>query len=182
MNATPRYLPGSFFVTTVTGWVGFLIALGQLLCGKPSAYMHAGLIVSSFGDTVEGRPGGATFGHVDNYRGRLLLIGDPVAWWAATHPGVDVQALREAVAVEGDALRGTPYSPLDYVALALLHLHLPSGWVRRRVESSGHLICSALVDRALTRAGIHMFAGRLSGDVMPSDLADLADTWKAATA
>jgi hypothetical protein len=66
--------------------------------------------------------------------------------------------------------------------LGLAHLHLPSTWVRHRVESSGHLICSALCDRAYQRAGIHLFNDpqRLPGDVMPSDLADWADEWEEA--
>lgn len=174
------YPVGGYFCTQILGWAGILIGIGQWLCGKPSPYQHAGLIVTASGDTVEAHPGGARFGHVDDYRGRRLLVVDPVAHWAATRPGVDVLALREAVAVEGDRLRDVGYSWLDYAALALLHLHLPSRWVRNRVETSGHLICSALVDRALTRAGITMFPDRrLCGDVMPSDLAGLADAWTA---
>jgi hypothetical protein len=43
--------------------------------------------------------------------------------------------------------------------------------IRKRVEDSKHLICSAFVDRVMDRAGIHLYDdGRLSGDVTPSDL------------
>jgi hypothetical protein len=66
---------------------------------------------------------------------------------------------------------------LDYLALALLHLHLPAAsWVRKRVKSSGHMICSQLCDAVYRRAGIELFTdGRLEGDVMPADLAAWAE-------
>lgn len=178
------YPVGSFFVVQVEGVVGFLIALGQLLCLRPSAYGHCGIVISASGDTMEAQPGGARPGHLANYAGRLIRVCDgPILREAAT--GVDTARLRADVAAEAVKLRGVPYSPLDYVALGMLHLHIPAaGWVRRRVETSGHLICSALVDRAYARAGIHLFTDpdRLPGDVMPADLADWADTWQEATA
>lgn len=75
------------------------------------------------------------------------------------------------VAQHARAYIDTPYSFLDYVALAGLHLGIKNGPVRRYVRSSGHMICSQLADQALTDAGWHTFAdGRLPQDVMPADL------------
>jgi hypothetical protein len=66
---------------------------------------------------------------------------------------------------------GTPYSFLDYLSLALLHLGLPRRLTARRVTDSGHMICSQLVDTVLTRAGVHLFDdGRLPQDVTPGAL------------
>lgn len=66
---------------------------------------------------------------------------------------------------------GTPYSFLDYLSLALLHLGLPRKLTAARVTDSGHMICSQLVDTVLTRAGVHLFDdGRLPQDVTPGAL------------
>ncbi len=66
---------------------------------------------------------------------------------------------------------GTPYSFLDYAAIAGLHLGIKNGLVRRYVRTSGHMICSQLADQALTDAGWHIFSdGRLSQDVTPAAL------------
>lgn len=179
------YPVGGFFCTTVTGWVGKLIWLGQLACGRLSRYQHAGIITTADGGTLEGQPGGARPGHLSNYAGRPLLICDgpildEVARRAAL--GEDPHAveaeLRGKVPAVAAGLLGTPYSALDYFALAALHLHLPSQRLRDYVQATGHLICSALDDVFFQRLGIHLFAGKLPGDVLPADLADWADTWQ----
>lgn len=79
------------------------------------------------------------------------------------------------VAAKAKELIGTPYSFLDYLALALrgrgLDTFGPGAWVRRRVTDSGHMICSQLADQALARAGVQVFRdGRLSQDVTPGAL------------
>jgi hypothetical protein len=167
------YKPGSYFLTQVPGRAGFWIGVGQALAGDASRYGHAGIVVSEAGDVVEAEPGGARIGNLSRYAGQPLLISDAPVVLA----GGDEAATRARVVAEARKLLGTPYSPLDYLALALLHLHLPlAAWVRKRVESSGHLICSALVDRAYRKAGLHLFTdGRLTGDVMPADLAAWAE-------
>lgn len=66
---------------------------------------------------------------------------------------------------------GTPYSFLDYLAIAGVHLGIKNGPIRRRVTSSKHMICSQLADQALTDAGYHVFDdGRLPQDVTPGAL------------
>ena len=71
---------------------------------------------------------------------------------------------------------GTPYSFLDYASIALLHTGLPRELVRSRVEDSGRMICSQLVDWAYCSAGYHLFDdGRMPQDVTPGAL-----FWRAA--
>jgi hypothetical protein len=165
------YKPGSFFVVSLNGPGGFLIGLGQALAGIPSRYEHAGMIIDADGTTVEARANGAAVGSVGQYSSQGLLISD-----APIRLAGDTPDLRARVVAEARKLIDTPYSPLDYVAIGLLHLRLPSGWVRKRVQASGHMICSQLVDATFERAGIHLFDdGRLPGDVSPADLAAWAE-------
>lgn len=179
------YPVGAYFVVDVHGPAGWAIGVAQALAGRPSAYQHAGMIVTADGGTIEAAPGGAFAGHLSAYTGRRLLVCDgPIRGWLAhggraAIPGME-GIKRAQVAQEATALTGRPYSALDYLALALLHLRLPSRWVRDRVASSGHLICSQLVDLVMRRCSIRLFADKqLPGDVMPADLADLADTYLA---
>ena len=180
------YRPGSFFLAAAEGWAGYGIALGEALAGSPSRYTHAGIILDADGTVLEAEPHGARLGNVRAYKHTLISDG-PVQSYLAQNGYVDAHPdhgskIRTAVVAEARKLVGVPYSALDYLALAALHLHLPSAWIRQRVESSGHLICSALVDRAYMNAGIHLFDdGRLPGDVMPSDLAAWAEDWAART-
>jgi len=183
------YQPGSFFLAAAEGWAGYGIALGEALAGSPSRYTHAGIILDADGTVLEAEPHGARLGNVRAYKHTLISDG-PVQSTQTKVNGRPLctagpwceDAVRALVVAEARKLVGVPYSALDYFALAALHLHLPSTWIRQRVESSGHMICSQLVDAVYLRAGIHLFDdGRLPGDVMPSDLAAWAEDWTART-
>jgi hypothetical protein len=50
------------------------------------------------------------------------------------------------VAAARDLVGTPPYSLLDYASLALLHTGIERAAVRERVESSGQMVCSQLVD------------------------------------
>lgn len=66
---------------------------------------------------------------------------------------------------------GTPYSFLDYAAIAGWHAGVHNGPIHNYVTSSKHMICSQLADQALTDTGFHVFDdGRLPQDVMPCEL------------
>ena len=182
--------PGSFFLTTIDGWTGRWVAAAQAFVRGGSKYTHAGLILDR-GQILEALPGGARISQVEKLyeyqeAGKPLLVSDaPVQQWMLSKGynlsnaiGAENQKRAEVV-TKARALEGTPYSFLDYAALAMAEWKLP-GWqlVRARVESSQHLICSALVDRAYCWADIHLFDdGRLPGDVTPGDLADWAYCW-----
>lgn len=189
------YLPGSFVVVGITGRIGTLITLGERVAGAAAVdakYCHAAIITSADGDLVEAEPGGARTGHISEYDTEPQLVSDgPIQkamalkrrtlaslqqnapQLAAIAPSADdlEASLRAKVVATATALVGTPYSALDYVALAALHLHIPSQRIRDRVASSGHMICSQLVDEVYRRVGIELFTHRRPGDVMPSDLA-----------
>lgn len=179
------YPVGAYFVTPVSGVGGFLIGLGQALAGAPSRYEHAGILISADGATVEAEPGGARIGHITAYPAALVCDGPVQQALAAPPrnlpPTYDYESyLRARLAGCARALVGTPYSFVDYLALAALHLHLPSRAVRNRVERSGHMICSQLVDACYRRCSVQLFTdGRLPGDVMPADLARWAEDWEA---
>lgn len=165
MSAPPP-LPGDFFVTSVTGQVGFLISFGEWLNGSRFGHWdHAGVYVGG-GQLVEAEPGGARLAGLDEYQGR------PIAW-STGHVALSVEQ-RAAVVAAARARIGTPYSAADYFAIAAHRFHLPVPWLRSYVASSKHLICSALVDKVYQDAGVHLFEdSRWDGYVTPADLADL---------
>lgn len=175
------YPPGSMFLTRIQGRSGWWVGTAQALLGMPSEWTHGG-VIGPRGVTYEAAPRGVHEGHVDALQGRPHIVCDAPVQEAVAAAGLpDVEArdeyernLREAVVFAARELLGTPYSFLDYVALALHHLAPKAritALVRKRVEDSKHLICSAYVDRVYDHAGIHLYDdGRLSGDVTPSDL------------
>lgn len=175
------YPPASMFLTRIPGRTGWWVGTAQALLGMPSEWTHAG-IIGPHGVTYEAARGGVHEGHVNDLQGRPHIVCDAPVQEAVAAAGLpDVEArdeyernLREAVVFAARELLGTPYSFLDYVALALHHLAPKAritALVRKRVEDSKHLICSAYVDRVYDHAGIHLYDdGRLSGDVTPSDL------------
>lgn len=171
--------PGSFFLTRQSGRNGRLVAAGQALVRGASTFTHAGIVLTD-GEMLEGLPGGARISPVDRLfgSGPLLVCDRPVREYVERHnysPGIEGW-MRNRVVQTARAMEGIPYSWLDYVAIGMAEARLP-GWklVRARVESSERLICSALVDRAYSWAGVQLFDdGRLCGDVTPWDLAEYA--------
>lgn len=152
--------PGDFGLTKIQGGTGWLVKLGQLLNGDASEYTHA-FVVLDGGELIEAEPGGAKIRPLSVYDGREVFY--------SNLPLTDAQ--RTQIVAAARVLVGTPYSIADYVALALARLGLRWRWLERYVTSSGHMICSQLVDHAYCVAGVHLFDdGRLSQDVTPGDL------------
>jgi hypothetical protein len=151
--------PGDIGVVRIKGDVGTLIRLGQWLNGDGwTDYEHAFVYVGK-GQIVEAEPGGARITELTEYADR------DIAWLRcpAEH--------RDAVAAAARSLEGTPYSFADYFAIAAHRLHLPIPGLRHYVASSGHLICSALADRAAQLGDWNLFSdGRWNGFVDPADL------------
>lgn len=188
------YPVGSFFVVDVAGPGGYWIGLAQALAGNASRYKHAGVVRDAQGAILEGEPHGARLGNLSEYAGRAVLVCDgPIL----SLPEEEQAAARARVAAAIDHREGTPYSWLDYGAIALLHAvdALPK-WLRkvlrplaerlrRYVAATGHAQCAQLVDLVYRDAGIHLFsdpARREEGDVMPADLAAWAEDWQGAHA
>lgn len=151
---------GDFGVTRVSSSVGRLIRLGQWLNGDGYAdYEHA-FIVMPQGRVVEAQPGGAR------------LVTRPYADEMTIYSHYTLNsATRDRIVSEAMKTLGTPYSFLDYLALVLHRFHIRTPGLKRYIESSGHMICSQLVDRVYANAGVHLFVdGRWCGDVTPADL------------
>lgn len=150
-------------MTTIDGFTGKLVWLGQALIGSRSPYTHA-FVVLRDDLIIQAEPGGAkfyTFAELDGKRVAYSRL-----------PLTDEQLF--AVAIEACKMHGTPYSFLDYLAIGLTRAHFPSKRLRKYVADSGHMICSQFVDEAHRRAGIELFEdARDPGSVVPGDLAHL---------
>lgn len=183
-------LPGSFFLRRIEGWTGRWVGAAQAFTRGGSNWTHAGLVLDNY-EIIEAAPGGARIKQVEGlWDSEPVLISDaPVQRWAAENYfpedfGFKEEAIfAKRVEICGKArfLEGTPYSFLDYAALGMAEFKVP-GWqlVRNRVEDSKHLICSALVDRAYSWCGVHLFDdNRLPGDVTPWDLEQYVLRWEA---
>lgn len=165
-----RPLPGYIGLTDIGGASGRAIQFGQWLNGDGfGAYQHAYLVLDN-GDLIEAEPGGARIRPLSTYDGAHVLYVAPRGLTAAQGA---------AIAAAGRRYEGVPYSFADYAALAAHRLHVPAPGLRAYVASSGHLICSALCDRAYQDAGVQLFAdGRWDGYVTPMAIYDrLTPLW-----
>lgn len=159
--------PGDIFLVPMKGIAGPLIKIGQWLNGDGlTKYQHAGVYVGD-GRTVEAYPGGAIVGELDRFDAKKVV-------WLRCPP-----AYGDAVATAALSMVGTPYSALDYMALALHRFHIPAPHLKAYIASKGHQICSQLADAAALKGGWHIFAdGRWPGYVAPNDLGRVARSQK----
>jgi hypothetical protein len=140
--------PGDFGLVSIKGGVGFLIRVGQFFNGDGFRdYEHAFVYVGD-GKIVEAEPGGALISDLAEYDGR------PIIWSTGYVPLTDEQ--RNLIVQSALAQEGTPYSFLDYLAIALYRLGIKHPGVAKRVESSNHLICSQLVALDYENAGVKL--------------------------
>lgn len=156
--------PGDIGLVKISGVVGFLIRLGQWLCGDGFANFEHAFVYIGDGKIVEAEPGGARIANLSEYAGKVVRV--------IPAPSAEVGAGVAAVAV---AYVGVGYSALDYDYIAirrrlkLLGFLLPD--LKRLIQTSKHMICSQLADAAAENAGWHLFTdGRWTGDVTPGDL------------
>lgn len=168
-------LPGDILFGPISGGVGVLVGLGQLMLGDVSRkdwrVRHVGVIVQVSAGAVrlvQAMPSGAE--EIDLGQERWTEDYVYVRPRYDSH-GFDRVRMGDAVAMAARDYVNTPYSFLDYAALAGLHFGIKNGLVRRRVTRSKHMICSQLADQAMTDAGHHVFEdGRLPQDVTPGEL------------
>lgn len=154
--------PGDFGLTTldfIHG--GFGIRLGEWLNGsKWRNYQHAFVVVDD-DQIVEAAPGGAVLSTISQYAGQRMVFSS----WDLT------DAQRATICANARATLGTPYSAADYFALIAHRFHIPAPGLRNYVASSGHMICSQLVDHVYAESGLTIFDdGRWEGYVTPEDL------------
>jgi hypothetical protein len=167
--------PGDFCCIPISGSVGKLVSIGEWLDGSGfTDYDHAEIYVG-MPDTAG--PYGYTFGA---YPGGAKLIalpcipdGLPDALWSTGHISLTT-GQRDAIVINSILLTGTPYSSLDYFALAAHRLRLPVPLLKNYIASTKHMICSQLVDYVYSGSGVHLFTdGRWPGFVTPADLAEV---------
>jgi hypothetical protein len=165
--------PGDILLTTIDNPVGTMIAVGEWANGNGfGVYQHAAIVLNAYrtldgwaGTVLEAQPGGARRTPLQTYHGRRTVYVSPV--------GLS-DAQRWDITQEARLYEGTPYSFLDYGAIAAHRLHVPLPRLRDYIADSGHLICSQLCDRVYRDAGIQLFRdGRWDGYVTPMDLWDL---------
>lgn len=165
--------PGDFAAVQTAGDTGALIRLGEALNGDGFGdYEHA-LIYIGDGEIVEAEPGGA------RRRVRGVQAGD---LWSTGLWNLTPQA-REKIRAAAIGYIGIPYGWLDYFALAAHRLHIPAPGLKDYIASTGHMICSQLVDQCYADAGVYLFSdGRWPGYVTPGALANLILARKAQAA
>lgn len=170
--------PGDIGLTRITGLTGWGIRVAQRLNGadKRLAKFEHALIYVGDDWCIEAQPGGAVRSKVsERYSDRdiVWVSANPQIAYLMTY-GWKAGTLRAKIVEEAERLVGTPYSFLDYLAILLHHFRLNFPFVKNRVESSEHMICSQLVDEVYTRCGMHLFKdGRWPGYVTPADLAEV---------
>jgi hypothetical protein len=165
--------PGDFCCVPISGPVGKLISLGEWLDGSGfTRYDHAEIYVGmadangQHGYTFGAYPGGATL--VPLQQPAQQLSG---ALWSSGHILLTPDQ-RTLIVNNALALKGTPYSSLDYFAIAAHRFNLPLPLLKEYVASTKHMICSQLVDYVYMESGIHLFNdGRWPGYVTPANLA-----------
>lgn len=160
-QATAEPGVGDIGVTQIRGDVGFLIRLGQLINGSGWAdFEHAFTYVGD-GRIVEAEPGGAREADLSEYDARTVV-------WVRCP-----DECRDAVAAAARGLIGTPYSGLDYVAIAAHRFHIPG--FKRVALSTSSMICSTLTVIAARRGGWPLLMPTPAGYVVPDDLARRAE-------
>jgi len=134
---------GDFFITVSRSRIGAIVRFLQALVGDYTIFTHAGMVTTD--QDSEGHQD-----IVEAMPGKAKLS--------------DLSKYRSDP--------NTTYSWSEYLYLALAHWGWRTKWIQNRIKSSGHLICSQLVDQVYNDAGIQLFAdGRISEDVTPGDLA-----------
>lgn len=156
--------PGRIGLTQIHGKVGFGIRVGQFLYGSGFENFEHAYIDLGDGTLIEAEPGGA--------RIRLLSEYDPAnVYWCDNIYAKTNTIIQQDIADVARRFEGVPYSFLDYDALVAHRFGLDTDWLKHYIESSGHMICSQLVDRAYTMGGYTIFTdGRWDGFVTPGDL------------
>lgn len=159
MNTTDHFpRPGDIGLTQISGVGGKLIRLGQFLNGDGYGDFEHAFVYVGNGEIIEAMPGGAQ--RVKNWHDFTRVE------WLTCPDGNRAKMVQVAYHQVG-----VPYSFADYASLAAHRFHLPARHLDRFIGTSGHMICSQLVDYCADMADWHLFKdGRWPGDVTPGDL------------
>lgn len=157
--------PADFAVAHLKGMVGRGITYAQRLSGSPgyASVMDHAFIATGRGTVIEAMPGGAIESPLSKYADYELV------WSTDLFPLSGEQ--RTIIVAKAYRLLKTPYSDLDYLALAAHRFHIPAPGLRGFIADQGHMICSQLVDACYQAGDFQLFSdGRWNGYVAPADL------------
>lgn len=158
--------PGRIGLTQIHGRVGFGVRVGQYLNGSGFEDFEHAFMDLGDGTLIQAEPGksGAQIRPLDIYT-------DAEVHWCDGMYSQVLPMARVRIASWARRLEHTPYSFLDYDAIAAHRLGLDTDWLRHYIEAEEHLICSQLVDLACMRGGYQIFSDhRWPGFVAPGDL------------
>ncbi len=151
---------GLIGLTSIHGNTGKSIEFGQWINGDGfKAWEHAFMALGDRDLIVEAEPGGARVAHAAKYETVYWCHNLHSLGTAEQHGNAAFYARRYTEAGPWGP-HGVPYSFLDYGAVFLHRLHVPVPGLRKFIATGQHMICSQLVDRCDTRAGIEIFADR----------------------
>ncbi|MDQ6918717.1 MAG: hypothetical protein M3Z98_05085 [Candidatus Dormibacteraeota bacterium] len=159
-EAATRFKPGDFILTHRHHPVSRMIRLAQAVRGRDRKYSywsHAAVIVAEDGSLVEAETKGVVRSPLSKYEPaeyHLVDIGDTAG-----------ECDRRQVAAFAESLVGQPFGFLDMLSVGL---SLFTG-AKINVSYESHLMCSALVARALERTDA-IFRDEPS-HMLPADLA-----------
>ena len=176
--------PGDFAAVRSSGMISGLIQAGEQSVlwlesqnhraaeAKIGKWTHAIFYAGGPDDLIlEAEPGGARMRpfHYD-MAGCMWSSGRPaLALTAQQRQAAPIVAAVYANANDG---KGVPYSFADYEAIGAHALGISESWLKDFIASSGHMICSQLVDQCRLDLGSHLFSdGRWPGFVDPLDIA-----------
>jgi cell wall-associated NlpC family hydrolase len=166
--------PGDFALVPIRGSVGFMIRVGQWLNGDGFGKFEHAFIYIGGDQIVQAMPGGAQRVPLEEWGDRALWSSNLDFGGEPDEHGPLTGTERSRIVTSALTYVGVPYSFLDYLSIALARLGLRPRWLKRYIASTGHMICSQLVDQCYQNAGVKLFSdGRLPGDVTPADLAEL---------
>lgn len=154
---------GDFGLVRISGFTGVCVGAGQRLVGSGSYFTHA-FIVGPNGDAIAAQPGGAVRTSLTEALGGRTRVA------YSNFDLTDVE--RRTIWNTAAASVGTPYSFMDYLAIAGIRW-FDNYRLENYVADTKHMICSQLVDQCYHNAGIELFPNRQPGDVAPGDLARL---------
>jgi hypothetical protein len=183
MPVTDHRQPGDFAVCPISGWGGAGIGWGErwLAHGRAAAtgafdhWRHAVVYVGG-GRCLQAEPGGSQL------ITRPVMDGD---LWSTGYLDPPDPGVRERAEASATMWEHIPYSALDYLALAAHRARIPNlpVWpgrghlvnLQQFIGTTGHMMCSQLVDAFLAEMGWHLFTSppRWPGFVDPYDLGAL---------
>ena len=162
-----NHQPGDFAACSAGGWAGKIVHVLQLLAGggwKYSKYQHVYVYLGD-GMVLQAEPGGSRI---------VPMTAHKLTMWSTGLINLTDEQ-RARVPEIARQLENIPYSFADYLSVALHRLHIPSKRLRKFIRDTKHMQCAQLADEFERRLGVHLYAHRWEGDVIPCNVARLLD-------